>query len=322
MKIVNLEEYPANPGDLTILKKLENYGEVVNYDRTPLNDEEQIIERIGDAEIVLVNKVHLTRNVIESCPNLKMIAEQATGYNNIDLEAAKERNIIVSNVPAYSTPSVAQGTFALLLEITNRVAHHSEEVFKGRWEKSGDWTFFDYPLIELAGKTIGIIGFGNIGQEVGKIAKAFGMNVLAYNRSRSKQGEEIADYVSLDEIYEKSDVLSLHIPLSEETDKLIGKEALSKMKDGAILLNTARGQLIDDQAVADALNNGKLFGAGLDVTTTEPVQGHNPLLSAKNCYITPHIVWAPVESRTRLLNQVLKNIEGFLKNEPENVVNA
>lgn len=321
LKIVNLEEYPSNPGDLTILDKLQKIGEVVVYDRTPLADEATIIERIKDADIVLVNKVQLSRSVIEACPNLKMIAEQATGYNNIDLKAASEYGIVVSNVPAYSTPSVAQGTFALLLEICNRVGHHSAEVYDGRWEKSGDWTFFDYPLVELSGKTIGIAGFGNIGREVGKIAKAFGMNVLAYNRSQTEEGRQIATYVTLDELYAQSDILSLHLPLSEETNELINKETLSKMKDGAILLNTARGQLINDQDVTDALNSGKLFGAGLDVTTTEPVKNENPLLTAKNCYITPHIVWAPIESRMRLLNQVLANIEAFVDGEPINVVN-
>lgn len=320
MKIVNLESYPANPGDLN-WKGLEDLGEVTTYDRTTLTDEKEILERIGDAEVVLLNKVQMTRSIIEAAPHLKMIAEQATGYNNIDIEAAKEHGVVVSNVPAYSTDSVAQSTFALLLEITQRIGHHSAEVFDGRWEKGTDWTFFDYPLIELAGKTIGIVGFGNIGQRVGEIAKAFGMKVLAYNRSQSERGKEIATYVSLDDIYKQADVISLHIPLTDQTEQMINKETIAKMKDNVVILNTARGQLLNEQDVTDALNSGKIFAAGLDVVSVEPIESSNPLLKAKNCYITPHIAWAPVESRQRLINQVVENVAKFKEGQPINVVN-
>lgn len=320
MKIVVLEGYTTNPGDLS-WESLEQVGELAVYDRTSLEDEQEAIERIGDAQVVFTNKVPITRNVLEACTNLKYIGVLATGYNVVDIEATKEKDIVVSNVPGYSTDSVAQLTFALLLEITHHVAHHSKEVFKGKWGNHEDWTFFDFPLIELAGKKIGIIGFGQIGQAVAKIAQAFGMEVLAYNRSQSEAGKKIASYVSLNELLTQSDIISLHLPLTDDTKELIDEEAIQKMKDGVILLNTGRGPLINEQDVTNALNKGKLYAAGLDVVSTESIESDNPLLDAKNCFITPHIAWATKESRERLIKISVQNLESFLNGNPINVVN-
>lgn len=320
MKIVVLEGHTTNPGDLS-WDGLRELGELVVYDRTSLEDTDEIIERIGDADLIFTNKVPITREVLDACPSVKFVGVLATGYNVVDVEAAKEKNVVVSNVPGYSTDSVAQLTFALLLEITHHVAHHSEEVFNGKWTDHEDWTFFDYPLIELAGKTIGIAGFGKIGQAVGKVAKAFGMNVLAYNRSQSEAGNQIGTYVSMDELLEKSDIISLHLPLTDETKAMIDRVAIEKMKDGAILLNTGRGPLIDEQAVSDALNSGKLSGAGVDVVSTESIERDNPLLQAKNCFITPHIAWATTEARERLIEISVNNAKGFIAGNPVNVVN-
>lgn len=319
MKIVILEGYTTNPGDLS-WKELNELGEVKVYDRTSLTDEKEIIDRIGQAEIVLTNKVPITKTVIDACPSIKYIGVLATGYNVIDVRVAQEKEIIVTNVPDYSTQSVAQMTFALLLEICQQVGHHNQAVKEGKWEEHPDWTFFDYPLLELAGKTMGIIGFGSIGQATAKIAEAMGMNVIAYNRSQSEEGKKLATYVPLDELLEKADVVSLHIPLVEETQALINQESISKMKEGVILLNTSRGGLIDEEAVAEALNSGKIRAAGVDVVSTESIESTNPLLKAKNIFITPHIALATKESRARLIDIAVDNVKQFLDGKSKNVV--
>ena len=319
MKIVILEGYTTNPGDLS-WKDLNELGEVKVYDRTSLTDEKEIIARIGDAEIVLTNKTPITKSVMEACPSLKYIGVLATGYNVIDVKAAQEKKIVVTNVPNYSTQSVAQMTFALLLEICQQVGHHNQAVKDGKWEEHVDWTFFDYPLVELAGKTMGIIGFGSIGQATAKIAKAMGMDILAYNRSQSEKGKKLANYVPLDELLERSDVLSLHIPLVKDTEEMINHESISNMKEGVILLNTSRGGLIDEEAVAEALNSGKIRAAGVDVVSTESIESTNPLLKAKNIFITPHIAWATKESRARLIDIAVDNVKHFIDGKPQNVV--
>lgn len=320
MKIVVLDGYTLNPGDLD-WKEIEELGELTVYDRTPVNDILLISDRIKDAEIVFTNKTPLPGEVIESCPCLRFIGVLATGYNIVDIEAAKERNIIVSNVPSYGTAAVGQFAIAMLLEICHHIAHHDEAVHEGRWEKSADWCFWDYPLIELDQKTMGIIGFGRIGQATGKIAKALGMNVIAYDEYPNETGKEIAEYVSLKELLGRSDVISLHCPLFPSTEGIINKENIEKMKDGVIILNNSRGPLVQENDLADALNSGKVYAAGLDVVAEEPIKGDNPLLTAKNCLITPHISWAPKESRARLMKIAAENLKRFLAGTPVNVVN-
>ena len=317
MKIVNLDGYALNPGDLS-WDAIRQFGELTVYDRTP---DDKIIERIGDAEIVLLNKTPITAATLSACPSVKLICVLATGYNVVDCDAAKARGIPVCNVPAYGTAAVAQFTFALLLELCHAVGHHSIAVHSGRWCESKDFCFWDTPQMELAGKTMGIIGFGKIGRAVGSLAKAFGMNVLAYNRSSCTEGEAIGEYVDLDTLLADSDVISLHCPLTPETQNLINAENLAKMKDGALLLNTARGPAINEQAVADALRSGKLRGAAVDVISREPMDNTNPLLGAPNCIITPHMAWAPVESRQRIIDCTVRSIEAFLAASPINAVN-
>ncbi|MBQ7058542.1 MAG: D-2-hydroxyacid dehydrogenase [Firmicutes bacterium] len=319
MKIVILDGYTENPGDLS-WAGLEALGELTVYDRTPF-DEAEILKRIGDADYLYTNKTPLSRAVIEKAPNLKFIGVLATGYNVVDVAAAKDRGIPVTNIPTYGTAAVGQFAIALLLEICHHVGHHSQAVHEGRWESNPDFCFWDYPLIELAGKTMGIIGFGRIGQVTGKIAKALGMKVIAYDNYPSDAGKEIADYVSLDEVLTTSDVISLHCPLFPETQGMINKDSIAKMKDGVIILNNSRGPLIVEQDLADALNSGKVYAAGLDVVSTEPIKGDNPLLSAKNCFITPHISWAPKESRQRLMDIAVDNLKQFIAGNPVNVVN-
>lgn len=323
MKIVVLDGYTLNPGDLS-WEALEEIGDLTVYDRTSydLKGQDKIIERVGDAEIVFTNKTPLTREALDKMPNLKFIGVLATGYNVVDVEAAKEKGIIVSNIPTYGTAAVAQMTFALLLEMCHHVWHHSEEVKKGAWTNNQDWCFWNYPLIELAGKSMGIIGFGRIGQDVGKIAQAFGMKVLAYDSYQNK--ELISDtlkYVELDELLAESDVISLHCPLFESTEGIINKNTISKMKDSAMLINTSRGPLIVEGDLAEALNSGKIAGAAIDVVSTEPIKSDNPLLEAKNIIITPHISWAPKESRKRLMDIAVSNLQEFLAGNPVNVVN-
>ena len=320
MKIVVLDGYTENPGDLS-WDELGKLGELTVYDRTSLTDEDEAIARIGDAEIVFTNKTPITKKVIDACPNMKFISLLATGYNVVDYVYAKEKGIPVTNVPTYGTSSVSQFSIALLLEVCHHIGHHSESVHAGNWEKCLDWCYWDYPLIELEGKTMGIIGFGRIGQAEGRIARALGMRVLAYDLYPSDSGRAIGEYVDLDALYRQSDVISLHCNLTPENTRMINKDSIAKMKDGVILINNARGQLIDEQDVADALNSGKLAAAGLDVVYTEPIREDNPLLKAKNCIITPHISWAPRESRQRIMDVTAENIRAFLAGRPQNVVN-
>ena len=320
MKIVILDGYTENPGDLS-WEELEKLGELTVYDRTSLTDEAEIISRIGDAEVVFTNKTPISRAVIDACPNMKFISLLATGYNVVDYVYAREKGIPVTNVPTYGTASVGQFAIALLLEICHHVAHHSDAVHEGRWEHSADWCFWDYPLIELDGKTMGIIGFGRIGQQTGKIAKAIGMKVLAYDSYPSDSGKAIGDYVDLDTLLASSDVIALHCPLFPETQGIINKDTIAKMKDGVILINNSRGPLVVEQDLADALNSGKVYAAGLDVVSTEPIKGDNPLLKAKNCIITPHISWAPKESRQRIMDCAVENVKAYLAGSPINVVN-
>ena len=317
-KIVVLDGYVENPGDLS-WDEVKALGDVTIYDRCP-NDEDEIIRRLADADILIANKAPISRRVIEST-KLKYITILATGYNVIDVACAKEHGIPVSNVPAYGTASVAQFAIALLLEICSRVAHHSDAVHQGRWENCQDWTFWDYPLIELAGKTMGIIGFGSIGQSVGRIAKALGMRVITHSRSVKEEGKLIADYVELETLLRESDVISLHCPLFPETKDIINRDNIAKMKDGVIIINNSRGGLVVEQDLADALNSGKVAAAGVDVVSEEPIKGTNPLLSAKNCFITPHISWAPKESRQRIMDATVNNIRSYLDGSAVNVVN-
>ena len=319
MKIVILDGYTENPGDMS-WEALEGFGELTVYDRTPYDDAE-IARRIGDAEIVLTNKCPIRRAVLDACPSIRYISVLATGYNIVDVGCAREKGIPVSNVPTYGTAAVGQFAIALLLEICHHVAHHSEAVHQGRWETNPDWCFWDYPLIELAGKTMGIIGFGRIGQTTGRIAKAMGMKILASGSRETEAGRAIADYVPLDELLARSDVVVLHCPLFPSTQGIINRETIAKMKDGVILINNSRGPLIVEQDLADALNSGKVYAAGLDVVSTEPIRGDNPLLKAKNCFITPHISWAPKESRERIMSITAGNLRAFLAGAPVNVVN-
>lgn len=320
MKIVVLDGAVENPGDLS-WEELGKLGELTVYERTSMTDEAEIARRIGGASVVITNKTPITRGVLERCPSVRYISVLATGYNVIDCAAAREKGIPVSNVPAYGTDVVGQFAIALLLEICHHIGAHSEAVRQGRWEHSTDWCFWDYPLMELAGKTMGIIGFGRIGQKTGTIAKALGMEVLAYSPHESESGRAIAQYTDLDTLLAKSDVISLHCPLFPETRGIINRETIAKMKDGVIILNNSRGPLIAEQDLADALNSGKVYAAGLDVVGEEPIRGDNPLLRAKNCIITPHISWASRESRQRILDCTVKNVKAFQAGAPIHVVN-
>jgi len=320
MKIVILDGYTENPGDLS-WEGIEAFGELTVYDRTPLTDVDEVVRRIGNAEIVYTNKTPLPKDVFERCPALKFVGVLATGYNVVDTGAAKEKGCVVTNIPTYGTDAVGQFAIALLLEICHHVGHHSEAVHEGRWASCPDFCFWDYPLIELAGKTMGIIGFGRIGQRTGAIAKALGMDILAYDSHENPSGKEIARYVSLEELYEKSDVISLHCPLFPETQGMINSDSIAKMKDGVIILNNSRGPLIVEQDLADALESGKVYAAGLDVVSSEPIKPDNVLLKAKNCLITPHISWAPKESRKRLMDIAVDNLRQFVEGHPVNVVN-
>ncbi len=317
MKIVILDGYTENPGDLS-WDAMAALGELTVYDRTP---DDKVAERIGDAEAVYTNKTPVSRKTLDACPNVKFIGVLATGYNIVDYVAAKEKGILVTNIPTYGTASVSQFVIALLLEICHHVGHHSEAVKSGRWENNPDWCFWDYPLIELDGKTMGIIGFGRIGQATGKIARALGMKVIAYDSFVNEAAKQIGDYVDLDTLLAGSDVIALHCPLFPETQGIINRNTIAKMKDGVIILNNSRGPLIVEQDLADALNSGKVYAAGLDVVSTEPIKGDNPLLQAKNCIITPHISWAPKESRQRLMDVAVEDLAQYIKGTPINVVN-
>ena len=320
MKIVVLDGYTENPGDLS-WKQLEEFGECVVYDRTSYEESPLIAERIGDAEIAVINKTPISKKTMEACPNLKAIAVLATGYNVVDVNAAKERGIPVMNVPAYGTQIVGQFAVGLLMEICSHYGHHDSAVKEGRWEHNDDWCFWDYPMIELHGKTAGIIGLGRIGRATAKILNAMDMKVIAYDSFQSDAGKALAEYVALDELFARSDVIFLHCPLFPETEGIINRENIAKMKDGVILINNSRGQLVVEQDLADALNSGKVYAAGLDVVSTEPIRGDNPLLKAKNTIITPHISWAAQAARQRIMDVVADNIASFKKGEPQNVVN-
>lgn len=320
MKIVVLDGYTENPGDLS-WAPIEELGTLTVYDRTPLDDEAEIIRRISGAAVVLTNKTPISRSVLEACPDLRFISVLATGYNIVDTAAARERGIPISNIPTYGTASVGQFAIALLLEICHHIGRHSDAVHAGRWERCADWCFWDYPLIELAEKTMGIIGFGRIGQQTGRIARALGMEVLACDNHPSDSGSSLAQYVDLDTLLRRSDVIALHCPLFPETQGIINRENIAKMKDGVILLNNSRGPLVVEQDLADALNSGKVAAAGVDVVSSEPIRGDNPLLTAKNCIITPHISWAAKEPRARIMSMSAQNIQAFLSGAPVNVVN-
>jgi len=318
MKIVVLDGYTLNPGDLS-WKGFEDLGEFVCYDRTDAGD---IVKRIGDGDVVITNKTPLDAETIAACPKLKYIGVLATGYNVVDVKAAAQRNIPVTNIPTYGTEAVAQFVFALLLNICHRVQDHSNAVYAGRWTEAVDFCFWDHPLMELSGKTMGIIGYGRIGQATGKIAQAFGMKVLAYSRSSDPGQEcETMAYTSLDELLAQSDIISLHCPLFDSTKGIINKSNIVKMKDGVILINTSRGPLIVEEDLVDALESGKIRAAGLDVVSVEPISADNVLLKAKNCTITPHIAWAPLEARSRLMNIAVDNLKSFLKGADVNRVN-
>lgn len=319
MKMVVLDGKTLNPGDIS-WAEVETLGDLKVYDRTPYEDAE-ILRRIGDAEVVMTNKTPISKATFEKAPNLKFVSVLATGFNVVDIESAKQHGVVVSNVPTYSTNSTAQFAIGLLLEVCHHIGEHNRAVHEGRWETSEDYCFWDYPLIELAGKTMGIIGFGRIGQTVGRIAKAFGMTVIAHSRNMSDEARGIADAVSLDELFARADVISLHCPLTPETQNLINKETIAKMKDGVILINNSRGPVLNEQDVTDALNRGKIGYAAVDVVSAEPISPDNPLLKAKNCIITPHISWAPIESRKRLMHATAENIEAYQKGKPQNVVN-
>ena len=320
MKIVVLDGYTENPGDLS-WDALAQLGELTVYDRTDPQDEALIISRMAGAELVFTNKTPITRAAIDACPRLRFIGILATGYNVVDCAYAREKGIPVSNVPAYGTASVSQFSIALLLELCHHIGHHDRAVHDGRWERCADWCFWDYPLIELEGKTMGIIGFGRIGQAEGRVARALGMRVLAHDLHPTDAGRELAEYVDLDTLYARADVISLHCNLTPENTGMICKASIEKMKDGVLIVNNARGQLVNEADLAAALEAGKVAGAALDVVSTEPIRGDNPLLHAKNCIITPHISWAPIESRRRIMDCSVENARAFLKGTPVNVVN-
>ena len=314
MKIVVLDGYTLNPGDLS-WDSLASLGELAVYDRTA---EEDILSRAKDADVLFTNKTPLTRETLSNCKNLKYIGVLATGYNVVDVAAAAELNITVTNIPTYGTAVVGQYAIALLLEIASRVGHHDKRVHEGAWSNNADWCFWDYPLIELEGKRLGIIGYGRIGRTTGRIAKAMGMDVVAYDSFINPDFKD--DYVDLDTLLTTSDVIVLHCPLFPETKEIINKNTISKMKDGVIIINNSRGPLINEEDLASALNSGKVYAAGLDVVSTEPIKEDNPLLKAKNCIITPHISWAAHESRDRLLSIAIDNLKSFLDGKPVNVV--
>jgi len=320
MKIVVLDGYTLNPGDLN-WDGIKKFGDVTVHDRVSFAPED-VIAAIGDAEVIFTNKTPLPKVVLDKVPSLKYIGVLATGYNVVDTAAAKENGIVVANIPTYGTAAVAQFSMALLLELCHRVGAHSDAVRAGDWTNNSDWCFWNYPLIELAGKNIGIIGFGRIGQATAKVAQAFGLNVLAHDSYQDHSlVTDTCKYVTLDELLAQSDVISLHCPLFDCTKGIINKDSIAKMKDGVMILNTSRGPLVVEQDLSDALNSGKVGGAGLDVVCLEPIAADNPLLKAKNCIITPHIAWAPIESRSRLMNIAVDNLAAFLSGSPVNVVN-
>ena len=319
MKIVVLDGYTLNPGDIS-WEGMEAFGDLSVYDRTKAED---VAERIGDAEVVYTNKTPITKETLDACPNVKFIGVLATGYNIVDTAAAKEKGIPVSNIPTYGTAAVSQFAIGLLLELCHHIGEHSDAVKAGEWTSNPDWCFWKYPLVELDGKTMGIIGFGRIGQDTGKIAQALGMKVLAYDSFPKKELEsETCHYADLDTVLGESDVIALHCPLFPDTEGIINKDTIAKMKDGVMIINNSRGPLIVEQDLRDALDSGKVAGAAVDVVSTEPIQMDNPLIGAKNVIITPHISWAPKESRQRLMDIAVDNLKCYVDGKPQNVVNA
>lgn len=318
MKIVMLDAYTTNPGDLS-WDFMKDFGEVSVYERTP---SDKILERAKDADIIVTNKTPVTKEIIDKLPNLKFIALMSTGYNIVDYMYLKEKGIPVSNIPSYSTEAVAQLVMSFILELTMNVGLHSQSVKSGDWVSSADFCYWKTPLTELSGKTMGIFGFGRIGRAVAERAKAFGMNVIAYTPRLHGNEPDFVKFVSLDEMLKNADIVSMHCPLTPETEGIVNEKFISKMKDGAYFINTSRGTVVNEKALADALNSGKLGGAGLDVLSTEPPRADNPLLSAKNCFITPHIAWAAFETRERLVEILKENIEDFINGKPKNVINS
>ena len=320
MKIVLLDGYTVTSTDLS-WDEIKKEGDFIYFDRTG-KDRNEIIKNIGKSDIVITNKTPLDRETIDACPSIKYITILATGYNVVDIKRAREKGIPVSNIPSYGTDSVAQYAIALLLELCHHIGHHDREVKNGRWENSIDWCFWDYPLVELSGKTMGILGFGRIGKRTAEIAKALGMNIIVSGR----KDEEYTDdegwkHVSKEDLFKLSDVISLHAPETEATREIINSDTISMMKDGVLLVNSSRGGLIDEEALSEALNNGKVGGAAVDVVSTEPIRSNNPLLKAKNCIITPHMAWGAKEARERIVETTLSNIRAFKEGKPQNVVN-
>jgi len=319
MDIVVLDGYTLNPGDLN-WDGIKQFGNLTVYDRTDFAVD-NIVNRIGSAEIIFTNKTPISKDVMIKVPSVKYIGVLATGYNIVDIKSAKELGKTVTNIPSYGTTAVAQFTFALLLELCHHIGDHSEAVKKGAWSKSPDFCFWNYPLIELSGKIMGLIGFGRIGQATAKIAQPFGLEVMVYDIHQNKELEnENCKYVSLDVLFRGSDIISLHCPLLESTKEIINKNSIADMKDGVLIINTSRGPLINEIDLCNALNAGKVGGAAVDVVSVEPIKDDNPLLKANNCLITPHIAWAPKESRLRLMNIAVDNLRAFLKGESINVV--
>ena len=318
MKIVVLDKPRENPGEID-WSDLYELGEVEMNERVPQNE---ALAHIKDADIIMLNKTNLTEDMLKQCRNLKMISVIATGYNTVDVAAAKKFGVPVANVPSYGTEGIGQHAFALLMEITNHIGYHDSEVRKGRKAGPEDWCFWDYPSIELENKTMGIVGAGRIGQIMARGAQAFGMKVLAYDTYKNPDLEsDTFRYCELDRLLENSDVISLHCPLFPETENMINRQTIDKMKDGVIIINNSRGALVDEQALADALNSGKVYAAGLDTVRNEPIAADNPLLKAKNCFITPHISWTAVEGRQRLATYSIDNVRAFLSGKPKNIVN-
>lgn len=320
MKIVVLDGYTENPGDIS-WTLLEEFGELTVYDRTSYVESDLIAERIKDAQIAVTNKTPISRKTMEKCPNLRAISVLATGYNVVDCDAAREKGIPVMNIPVYGTNNVSQFAVSLLMEVCSHIGEHSRSVFSGKWASSIDWCYWDYPMIEVAGKTAGIIGLGRIGQCTAKILNAMNVHVIAFDNFQTDAGREVAEYVELDELFAKSDFIFLHCPLFPSTEGIICKESIAKMKDGVILINNSRGPLIVEQDLADALDNGKIAAAAVDVVSTEPIRPDNALLTAKNCIITPHISWATKDARERIMQTTAENLRAFLAGEPVNVVN-
>ena len=320
MKIVVLDGYTENPGDIS-WAPLQELGEVTVYDRTAYEESPLIAERIGDAEVAVINKTPISKATIDKCPNLKAIAVLATGYNVADYKYAAEKGIPVMNVPVYGTDNVSQFAVSLLMEVCSHIGHHSDSVHAGEWASNVDWCYWHYPMIEVSGKTAGIIGLGRIGTNTAKILRAMNVKVLAYDRHQHDAGKQVAEYVDLDELLNRSDFIFLHCPLFPETEGIINRDNIAKMKDGVILINNSRGPLVVEQDLYDALESGKVAAAAVDVVSTEPISKDNVLLKAKNCIITPHISWATKEARERIMNTTADNIRAFIEGAPVNVVN-